>query len=164
MSEVAGAAEKAQPSIERGKNVEMVYSEQGEVKMRLKAKTLTRYATEEPYAEFNDGLEVYFYGPGLEVTSTLTADYGIRFEQTEQTIVRNNVEVVNERGDLLTTEELIWEPSDKKIYSDKFVQIRTEEEVIYGTGFEADEQFTRYKILNPEGTISVDVDEEGGNP
>lgn len=45
------------------------------------------------------------------------------------------------------------------ISSDKFVKITTDQEVIYGEGLEADERMTRYKILKPQGTIKVKMND-----
>ena len=67
--------------------------------------------------------------------------------------------VINEKGEQLNTEELIWDPVKMKIYSDQFVRIKTEDEILFGTGFEADQEFTRYRILNPEGTLNIRDDE-----
>ena len=61
--------------------------------------------------------------------------------------------------DQLNTEELTWDPVQKKIYSDKFVRIRTADEILLGTGFESDQEFKRYRILNPEGTLTIHDDE-----
>jgi LPS export ABC transporter protein LptC len=154
-ADVIAATEKIQPSVEKGKDVKMVYSEDGNVTMILDAKRVTRYSAGDPYIEFNDGLKVTFYNPYPRQSSVLEADFGVRYEKTELTIVRDSVVVINDKGDRLDTEELIWNPVEQNIKSDKFVKISTEDEIIFGTGFEADEEFTRYKILNPEGTIKV---------
>lgn len=157
--EVFRTAGKIQPAVEHGKDVRMVYSDQGVVRMVLDAVAVSRYALEDPYMEFNDGLKVRFFNPYPRESSSLEALYGIRYEKTEMTIVRDSVVVINAEGDRLDTEELIWNPVEQNIRSDKFVKITTADEIIFGTGFEADEEFTRYKILNPEGTIRVRPEE-----
>ena len=159
IDEVNNAAKLAEPGVERGKNIELFYSEYGNVKVRVTAPTVTRFLTDNPYTEFNDGLKVDFYNDSLRVTSHLTANYGIRYENEMKTIMRNDVQVVNENNEHLSTEELIWDEKNHIIYSDKFVKITTPDQVIYGEGMEADEQLTTYKIKKPQGTIRTEMDE-----
>jgi LPS export ABC transporter protein LptC len=158
-ADVLAAAEKVQPSVERGQDVTIIYSDQGIVKMQLEAARVTRHLLDEVYMEFSGGLKVTFFDPLLQPTSTLEAQYAIRYEETQLTIIRDSVVVINEKGEQLNTEELIWDPVKMKIYSDQFVRIKTEDEILFGTGFEADQEFTRYRILNPEGTLNIRDDE-----
>lgn len=159
MDEVQQAVSSVEPNVERGTDITMYYSENGIIKIRIAAPVLSRYLTEDPYVEFNEGLHVDFYNDSNKVTSVLTANYGIRYEKELKTIVRNNVIVVNEKGEQLNTEELIWDERKNVIYSEKFVKITTDQEVIYGEGLEADERMTRYKILKPQGTIKVKMND-----
>ena len=41
------------------------------------------------------------------------------------------------------------------IFTDKYVSITTADEVLYGTGLEADETMTEYTILHPEGSLKL---------
>lgn len=142
---------------EHGKDVELYYSEDGHTKIRIKAPVVTRYNdAEDPSTEFNEGLHVDFFDDTLGVTSQLTANYGIRHEKALQTIVRYNVIVINEKNEQLNTEELTWDEKRHTIYTDKQVIIKTATDTLRGTGFEADERMSRYKILKPMGTIRVE--------
>ncbi len=69
--------------------------------------------------------------------------------------VTGDVQIVNSKGEKLNAEKLFWNKTDKKIRSDEFVKIYTNDEVIYGTGFEADENFTNYVIYNIKGVVKV---------
>lgn len=155
VEDVNEAISGAEPYIEHGKDVVFYYSEAGDVKIKVSAPTVTRYNTDKPYTEFNDGLVVLFYDDSMHVTSTLTANYGVRYEAEQKTIVRNNVVVVNIKHETLSTEELTWDEKKHIIYSDKFVKIVTPDQVLYGEGMEADEQMTKYTIRKPQGTIKT---------
>ena len=48
---------------------------------------------------------------------------------------------------------------NKKIKSDKFVKVTTDTESIFGTGFEAEQDFSRYTIHNITGIVKVSSDE-----
>jgi LPS export ABC transporter protein LptC len=155
MDEVNQTTQLVQPGVENGKNIELFYSENGILKVRVTAPVLTRYNTDKPYTEFNEGVIVDFYDDSLKVISHLTANYGIRYEDELKTVVKNDVQVVNEKGEHLSTEELVWDERKHIIYSDKFVKISTPDQVLYGEGLEADEQLTRYIIKKPQGTIKT---------
>ena len=87
------------------------------------------------------------YNDQLEVKSKLDADYGIRYERGEKMEARKNVTVVNQKGETLNTEHLIWDERKEKLTSDEFVKITTNDEIIFGNGFEANQDFTKYKIF-----------------
>jgi len=163
INEINQTTQLGEPGIERGKDIEMFYSEDGNVKIMIKAPAITRYLTENPYTEFSEGLHVDFFDDSLHVTSNLTANYGVRYEKELKTIVRNDVLVINEEGEQLSTEELVWDEQKHTIYSEKFVKITTGTDILYGEGLEADERMTRYKILKPQGTIKVETADDAVN-
>ena len=51
IDDVNNAAKLAEPGVERGKNIELFYSEYGNVKVRVTAPTVTRFLTDNPYTE-----------------------------------------------------------------------------------------------------------------
>lgn len=141
---------------ETAENIELLYSDSGFVKMKLNAPYLEKYEDpSDPYVVFPKGMKTLFYDRTLTVTSRLQAEYGIRYENSQRMEARKNVEVVNEKGDKLNTEHLTYNPADGKLRSDTFVKITTADEIIYGTGLEANEDFTRYRIFNIKGIINL---------
>jgi LPS export ABC transporter protein LptC len=76
---------------------------------------------------------------------------------------KRNVVVVNEKGDKLNTEHLIWDKNTRMIRTEEFVKITTEDEIIMGNGMEADEHFTKYKIKQIKGIISIKENENENN-
>lgn len=158
VDEVNKTTKLAEPGVEHGKDIELFYSVNGDVKVKVTAPTVTRFLTDPPYTEFENGLRVDFYNDSMRVTSWLTANYGIRYEHESKTILRNDVQVVNEKNEHLSTEELIWDEQRHIIYSEKFVKVTTPDQVIYGEGMEADEQLTKYIIKKPQGTIKTTLD------
>lgn len=116
---------------------------------------MLRFHTKEPYTELPDGLKILFFDESAKVESQLTAGYGISYEKSDEMIVRNNVEAVSVKGDKLNTEELVWSQKTQKISSDKFVKITTRDEIIFGDGFESNQDLTNYKIKKIRGTIRL---------
>ncbi len=141
-------------SIEKGTDVEIVFSEHGENRIVCTAPLLLRYAVEKPYMEFPSGMELKFFNDG-KVESNMTANYATVQEGNKLLVARNNVVVVNEKGETLNTEELIWDEEQEIIYSNAFVKIATGDEIIMGTGMKANQNFTNYVIRNITGIIKV---------
>ena len=140
---------------ESAKNIKIFYSDSARLEVEITSPLLNRYETENPYVEMPRGFNAVFYDDKLEVKSRLQADYGIRFEREQKMEAKKNVSVVNQKGEILNTEHLIWDEKKEKLYSKDFVKITTKDEIIYGNGFEANQDFSKYKIYNIKGTISL---------
>jgi LPS export ABC transporter protein LptC len=145
------------------KNVEMIISDTGNVIAYMTTKQLDRYNTERPYIEMPKGVKVLFYDSLMHVNASLSANYAINYEVDKIMDVRNNVIVINVKGERLNTEHLVWNQKTEKIYSDAFVKVTTKDEIIRGTGLYADQQFDHWKITHVTGTIMVKNDKEEEN-
>jgi LPS export ABC transporter protein LptC len=139
-------------------NIEIVYSSGGIVRMIMSSPRMDRYETENPYLEMPEGLEVLFYDSLMNVTSSMTANYAISYGDNDLVEARNDVVVINELNERLNTEHLVWDQKKEIIFSDKFVKITREDEVLYGDGFESDERFNQWVIKKPRGTFTIDTD------
>ncbi|HRG51298.1 MAG TPA: LPS export ABC transporter periplasmic protein LptC, partial [Bacteroidia bacterium] len=76
---------------------------------------------------------------------------------------KRNVVVINVKGEKLNTEHLIWDAVTKKIYTKEFVKITTKDEVLLGEGLTADQDFSKYTILHPTGTIAINDSDSTNN-
>ena len=115
------------------------------------------YEFENGDREFPEGLYLEFYDESGKLESTLRANEAYYFKKENQWRGRGKVEVKNlEKNEQLNTEELFWKPADEKIFTDKFVTIRQQSDVIYGQGLEAKQDMSDYVIKKPEGEFSVD--------
>lgn len=160
LKEVQLVTTRANISIEKGKDVNIQYSDHGNTKIRAIAKTLTRFNTERPYLEFPDGIKVIFYTNDRQVSTTMTAEYASAVENSNIMTARKNVEVINAKGEKLNTEEIIWDEQKKIIYSNAFVKITTADEIIFGNGMEANEDFSDYVIKKVIGKVKVKTEKQ----
>ena len=138
------------------KDAVVYYSDSAIVKVKLTAPRMDHYTKEQPYIELPEGIDLIFYGANKEITSHLTANYAISYESKGTMEAKGNVILFNEMGEKLNTEYLIWNQKEAKIFSDEFVKITTEDEIIMGEGFESNETFTNFKIKHIKGTILVE--------
>jgi len=130
------------------KKIEVLYSDSGKIRLRLKAREVLRISDEKnPLIEYPKGIEVEFFNSTDEVESNLTADYAVFDEKKQFWTARNNVVAFNKReGKTLNTEELFWDVTGEKFFSEKFVKISSNEEVLCGEGFQANQNFNNWKI------------------
>lgn len=142
-------------------NIDMLYTEKDQLKVKMKAKKIFEYQNGD--REFPEGIYIEFYDEFGILSSTLKANSAYHFKEEKKWRGRGKVEVINIAKDQqLNTEELFWNPETKKIFTDKFVTIREQKDVIYGTGLDADQNLTTYTITKPEGEF--EVKEEENNP
>lgn len=144
--------------IRTGKNVELIYSEKGNTKIKIKAPEMAEFEGKENYLEMIKGVEVMFYDSNQVVTTTLTSNYAINKIDKNIMEAKNDVVVVNEKGEKLNTEHLVWLQDSAKIYTNEFVKITTADEILMGDGLVSNEDFTKYKILKIKGVINVKED------
>lgn len=161
LEDIAALSEQLSTEVETVKEVEILYSDSAQVRVRITGPTMLYYLDRaEPQQEFTEGVVVDFFGPEGEVTSQLTAQYALRMDNRKEVVVRDSVVWKSVEGDILETEELFWDERRQKIYSNKFVVITRPDEIIYGHGFEADQDFSYSRINAIEGRIKVDNTEK----
>ena len=135
-------------------DVDMLYTEKDQIKVKMKAKKANELQNGD--REFPEGIYLEFFDENGKLKSTLVANKAYYFKQEDKWRGRGKVEVKNiEKNQQLNTEELFWKPETKKIFTDKFVTIKTDSEILYGTGLDATENLSTYTITNPEGEIDV---------
>ncbi len=142
-------------------NIEMRYTTNGKNQVLMSAPTLNRYLTDpkNPYLEFPNGMLIYFYDSLGKVSSTMKADYSLYYEEKGLWEARYDVEVVNEKGEKLNTEYLIWERNKEQISSDQRVKITTTDGIIYGNGFVSNQNFSSWEVIEGSGIINLEDDE-----
>lgn len=155
---------KQEQPVETSTGLTILYSDSGQVKVKISAPEMNRFASDSPYTALPAGVKVEFFDQDSKVTSTLTSNQAIRKDREFITEAQGDVVVVNEKGEKLNTELLIWDEKTSRIFSNEFVKISTPDKIIFGNGFEANQDFTNYKIFNIKGTITIDKDEHSQNP
>lgn len=134
--------------------MELFYSENDRVKVKMIADKVFEF--ENGDREFPKGIYLEFYDLEGNLESTLRANEAFYFKKENQWRGRGKVEVKNiAKNEQLNTEELFWKPAEEKIFTEKFVTIRQEEDVIYGNGLDAKQDMSDYTILNPTGEFAV---------
>ncbi len=148
------------PQEDRAEDVTIMYSKGGNINVRLFAHSFARNENAKPpYLDMNNGLKAEFFNDSGQVDNILTADSSRYYEAQGNILVWGNVVIKSAKGEQLETEELVWNQSIEKFFTEKPVKITTPNEVLEGIGMEANRDFTWYKILKPRGSVSVEKGE-----
>lgn len=134
--------------------METFYSENDHVKVKVLADVVYEYKDGD--REFPKGLYLEFYNEFGRIESKLRANEAHYFKEENKWRGRGKVEIKNiEKDEQLNTEELFWKPAEKKIFTESFVTIRQQGDVIYGNGLDAKQDLSDYTILHPTGDFEV---------
>ena len=134
------------------------YYSQHRLQTTIDAPVLDQFTTvKQPYWEFPKGVKVVFYDEKLKAQSSLTSGYAVYYTKKKLWEARNNVEIVNETGTKLNTEQIFGDESGEKVFSVKKVTVTDPDgTVIVGKqGFESDMAFKNYKFLDVNGVVSL---------
>jgi LPS export ABC transporter protein LptC len=157
LQEVRDAFSRKDVQVETIRNFETLYSDSAIVRVKITGPTMLRHLDEkDPREEFPDGVEVFFYDNQQRITGTLTSNYAVRVQKENQIIVRDSVIWESVGADRLETEELIWDEQEQKVFTNKFVVLERKDEIVWGQGFESDQDFTRSRIKAIEGRIRLE--------
>lgn len=158
--QITALTSKSALQLDKAEDAVIIYSQNGKTSFRLFAKEFIRNEqAKPPYTDIKKSLKVEFYNDSGIVDNILTAKYGRYYEDQQNILIRDSVVVVNRKGEQLNTEELVWNQSVRKFYTEKFVRITTPSQVLYGDGLEANEDFSWYEIKNLKGVVQVNKGE-----
>jgi LPS export ABC transporter protein LptC len=132
------------------------YTKNGKASFKLNSPEMFRYDGEEPYLEFPIGLELESFEEQGNKDAYLRADYAIQYLKDKLIEAKGNVLLQNVKGEKLETEHLIWDEAKELIYTEEFVKITKEGQVIMGEGFESDIYFSEYTLKKSRGTINLE--------
>lgn len=142
--------------VEVGTNILLNYTDSGLVKAKVFAPTMERFDNDKSNQSImKKGITAYFYNPQKKITSYIKSKYAIRDDRARTMTVKNDVIVVNIKGDTLRTETLVWDEKTNKISTQDAVKITTPDEIIYGDGLESNTEFSQYKIFKIKGILSI---------
>lgn len=158
--EVKKVVQKPSFATETGEGVTITYTDSGVVKAKIIAPLMQHFSmSQKPYTLMPKGVEGTFFDNNKNASSFAFADIGIYYEKEKYLVMKQNVKLINVKGDTLSTEYLVWDEVKEKIFTDKFVKITTADQLIYGDGLVSNQNFTEYRITNVKGNIKLKKEE-----
>ncbi len=156
MTEINDLTNRPRAGEDRGKDVTILYSRNGNVTAKLFGRNFVRSeSAKQPYTEMKDSVRVEFYD-SMKVKNVLTARYARWYEKDNNILIRDSVHLVNDRNEHLYTSEIVWNQKMQQFFTEKPVRIVTPTQVLYGTSMEASQDFSYQNIHNLTGEVRVD--------
>ncbi len=156
MSEVNEIFAEAEADVERIENIDIIYSDSAEAKLRITAPVHLRYfELGDQIDEFQEGVRLEFLD-GDRLSAWLTADWAKRSSKYKGTEMKGRVTLVNKLGQKLETTKMYWDENKGLLHSREFVRLTDGEEVMHGFGFQTDEEFKRFELTSAEAEVEVD--------
>jgi len=136
--------------------IEWFYTKNGKASFKLNSPEMFRFDGEEAYLEFPKGIELESFEDEGNKDAYLRSDYAIQHLKDKLIEAKGNVLLQNVKGEKLETEYLIWDEAKELIYTEEFVKITKNGQVIMGEGFESDIYFSEYTLKKSRGIINLD--------
>jgi LPS export ABC transporter protein LptC len=125
------------------------YTDSAKKQLVMSSPLLEHYTNHnQEYSEFRKGITVVFFDGNTEPVGSLSAKYA-RYEDGKKLWeLKDSVIAINGKKEKLETELLYWDQEKNTVYTDRFVKITSEDQIIMGTGLESDPRFTKPHIRN----------------
>ena len=134
------------------RDVETLISDSGVVRYRIITPVWYVYdEIPEPVWRFPEGLELEKFNDIFQKDAEVRADSATYFKNRQLWRLDGGVSISNTAGEKFLTEQLYWDQSRHKLYSDSFIHIERADKVLEGYGFDSNEQLTAYTIRRVSG-------------
>ena len=135
-----------------GTGINLKYTDSGKVVATLRSEKLRDFTNKEfPYQEFPDGLEVVFYDKEGE-TNTVTANYGVIYEDTGLIDLQGDVRIVTSDSTILTAKQLYWDQNLNWVFTDLPNTIKFNNGALNeGMGFDSNQEFSNFRSRSNVG-------------
>ncbi|MBR5102408.1 MAG: LPS export ABC transporter periplasmic protein LptC [Muribaculaceae bacterium] len=141
-------------------NVTTIISDSGQTRYRIKAPEWLMFEeAKQPHWVFPKGIIAEeLDDKDFSTISSISCDSAYYDEPAQLWTLTGNVKVTNSDGDLILTNQMIWEQNNHVLYSDSFIHIYLDkkQEIIEGTGYRTNETFSTYEIKKVSAIFPVD--------
>lgn len=140
-----------------GEGLVMIYSDSARIKYKVITPEYLKISEKDKkYDEFPKGIYVISYDSDGKILASVKADYAKKLEDEMLWEGRDNVVVTNADGKKLETELLWWDMKKEFIWSDRYVRLTADGQIIEGnSGFESDQNLINPVFKNITGQVEV---------
>ncbi|MFL2588118.1 MAG: LPS export ABC transporter periplasmic protein LptC [Flavobacteriaceae bacterium] len=137
-------------------NIKMTYTDSAYIKAKLSAPVHLDYShLSFKYSEFPEGLKVIFYNEENQ-ENTVTADYGILYNQTKIVDLKGNVVLLSHDGSRLETNQMYWDAEKEWLFTEKPFIFHNSDYNLAANRLDTNKEFTKFQTGNLSGTIAVE--------
>lgn len=157
ITKVNVVTERVEKPAMSGENLEMIYSDSARIQYKVITPVYLKISEQNrKYDEFPKGIYVISYDRNGNIIASIRAKYAKKLEDEMLWEGRNEVVVMNADGKKLETELLWWDMKNERIWSDRYVRLTADGQVIEGNnGFESDQNLENPVFKNITGQVEV---------
>lgn len=138
-------------------DVQTVISDSGRTRYRIVAKLWNMFEeAKQPHWTFPKGVTCEELNDNFDPISTIKCDSAYFDKMQNLWTLTGNVRITNVTGDIVLTDELMWDQHAHKLYSDAFIHIEKQGRIIEGYGYESNERLTTYQLRQVEAIFPID--------
>lgn len=140
-----------------GTGIQLKYTDSGKVVATLESAKMRDFSNKGfPYREFPEGLKVKFIDEE-NLTNTVTADYGIIYDETGLIDLQGNVVVITSDSTRLMASQLYWDQTNNWVFTDRPNTIRFKNGALNeGQGFDSNQDFSNFRSRSNVGVQIIE--------
>ena len=140
----------------RTTDVSSLISDSGITRYRMNAKEWLVFGkAKEPYRYFPQGVYVEKFDSMFNVEASVKADTAYYWDKKGLYKLIGHVSILSQEGKKLDTSILYFDQKEDQIYTDEYFELEEGDKIITGIGFKSNQNMTKYKIFNSQGTFPV---------
>ena len=140
----------------RTTDVSSLISDSGITRYRMNAKEWLVFGkAKEPYSYFPQGVYVEKFDSLFNVEASVKADTAYYWDKKGLYKLIGHVGILSQEGKKLNTSILYFDQKEDQIYTDEYFVVEEGDKIITGIGFKSNQNMTKYKIFNSQGTFPV---------
>ena len=140
----------------RTTDVSSLISDSGITRYRMNAKEWLVFGkAKEPYSYFPQGVYVEKFDSLFNVEASVKADTAYYWDKKGLYNLIGHVIILSQEGKKLDTSILYFDQKEDQIYTDEYFELEEGDKIITGIGFKSNQNMTKYKIFNSQGTFPV---------
>ena len=140
----------------RTTDVSSLISDSGITRYRMNAKEWLVFGkAKEPYSYFPQGVYVEKFDSLFNVEASVKADTAYYWDKKGLYKLIGHVGILSQEGKKLNTSILYFDQKEDQIYTDEYFELEEGDKIITGIGFKSNQNMTKYKIFNSQGTFPV---------
>ena len=142
--------------ITEAENINTKYTDSGRLKSHLISPKMLDFSNRKfSFIEFPEGIDFTIYDEKGNKNNVI-ADFAMIYNDTDLIDLQGNVVVTTYSNDTLFTEQLFYDQKREWMFTNVPVKFRQKDQIINGTGFDANKDFTIANVLEYSGTIYLD--------
>lgn len=147
-------------------SVEKLISDSGITRYRIVADVWKIFdRAKEPYWICPEGFYLERFDKELNIEATIKSDTAWFYIDKKLWRLKGHVDIRNMENHEFRTEELFWNQTEARFYSDRYIEIKRGELELKGYGFESNQEMTDYRIRKPhDGKLPFEEEEPRAEP